>query len=90
MVIAIFVVGLASAAPGLAIRACPNPDGLFYKAHVRQLDGAAESQALHDVFSSPAAHRAAAGFDQGDYRIRDPAWVHFTARLFQRRRLVAP
>src|SRR5690349_23417266 len=80
----LLVVALVAVAPRLSGPVRWTPDGLFYQAHVYELQGQGESAALHREFTSEAARR----ITRPDGRVGNPTWVRYSAQFYQRRWLV--
>ncbi len=78
------VVALVAVSPRIAGAVRWTPDGLFYQAHIYEIQGESESAALHREFSSPAA----IGITQPDGRLGNPKWVTYSAQFYSRRWLV--
>jgi hypothetical protein len=65
-----------------------TPDGLYYEAQKREVQGESQSQARHEVFASDLARepkRAEADLPRSLKRIEDPEWVDYSARFYRRR-----
>src|SRR3954447_2510730 len=89
-VVVLVLLGLILAAPGIALTAEANPEGLFYEAQTRQLQGQSRDEALTAVFTGARAHalaRASSSPESGR-RLLDPRWERYSARFYQRRWLV--
>lgn len=80
----LIVVALVAVAPRLAGPVRWTPDGLFYQAHVFEIQGQGESAALHREFTSQAARR----ITRPDGRLGNPDWVRYSAQFYRRRWLV--
>jgi hypothetical protein len=78
------LVALAAVAPRLSGPVRWTPDGLFYQAHVFELQGQGERAALHREFTSEAARR----ITRPDGRVGNPNWVSYSAQFYRRRWLV--
>jgi hypothetical protein len=78
------VVALVAVAPRLAGPVRWTPDGLFYQAHVFEIQGQGEAAALRREFTSEAARR----ITRPDGRVGNPNWVSYSAQFYRRRWLV--
>lgn len=78
------VVALVAVLPRLVGTVQWTPDGLFYQAHVYEIQGQSENAALRREFSSGAAR----GIEQPDGRVGNPKWVSYSAQFYRRRWLV--
>jgi hypothetical protein len=89
-ILIVLVLGVVLAAPGMALTADANPDGLFYEAQTRQLQGDSRDDALAAVFGGGRAHALAAtsSTPESGRRLLDARWEHYSARFYQRRWLV--
>jgi hypothetical protein len=80
----LIVVALVAVSPRLVGAVRWTPDGLFYQAHIYELQGDSESAALHREFTSPAAIQ----ITEPDGRVGNPTWVRYSAQFYGRRWLV--
>jgi hypothetical protein len=78
------LVALVAVAPRLIGSVRWTPDGLFYQAHVFEIQGQSESAALHREFTSKAARR----ITRPDGRVGNPSWVRYSAQFYRRRWVV--
>lgn len=78
------LVALVAGLPRLVGPVHWTPDGLFYQAHIYEIQGESESAALHREFSSPAA----IAITEPDNRLGNPKWVTYSAQFYGRRWLV--
>lgn len=78
------VVALVAVLPRLVGPVRWTPDGLFYQAHVYEIQGQSENAALRREFSSEAARR----IERPDGRVGNPKWVRYSAQFYRRRWLV--
>jgi hypothetical protein len=85
-IVAVALLGLVFAVPGVALTASANPDGLFYEAQAAQLQGTSQDQAIAEAFSTPRA-KALAASSPGTTgaRLLDPTWERYSAQFYQRR-----
>jgi hypothetical protein len=75
------LVALVAVAPRLFGPVRWTPDGLFYQAHVLEIQGQSESAALHREFTGQAARR----IERPDGRVGNPNWVRYSAQFYRRR-----
>jgi len=78
------LVAVLAVGPRLAGPIRWTPDGLFYQAHVLEIQGRGESAALHREFTTDAARR----IERPDGRVGNPKWVSYSAQFYRRRWLV--
>lgn len=78
------VVALVAVLPRLGGPVRWTPDGLFYQAHIFQVQGESQKAALKREFSSAAAR----SITRPDGRVGNPSWVRYSAQFYQRRWLV--
>ena len=89
--IALIVAGVVVLTAHWAPRSFWSPDALFYEANVLEFRGAAEDEALEEVWTGPlsAPFRADdAARAPGEQLLADGQWVPYTSEFFERRALV--
>jgi len=65
-----------------------KPDGLFYQAHVYQVEGDSHAVAYRKVFAGPLSlprRQGDAGLPVAQRHVGNPAWVRFSEQFYERR-----
>lgn len=87
-VLTLLLIGLAIAVPLALQRPYWSPDGLFYEAQKKEVQGASAQQARREVWAGDAAaqlKRAERDLPPGLRRVDNPAWVEYSAQNYRRR-----
>lgn len=88
LVLILLLVGVVIAAPQALQKEQWSPDGLFYEAQKKEVQGASAQEARREVWASDAAtqlKRDERGEPPAQRRVDNPAWVEYSAHNYRRR-----